>query len=145
MSWKTWNPKKLQAPISTALRTEANKRKFVACDDLTASPKSQNKICKGNNVMPSALKETATKTKERMSKDNNNLNNTKKRVDKFGALADRKGELVSIMISNGNEKHNFEIELIKLKLQKEKLKIEILQKELQLKSFILEKEQRRLE
>lgn len=47
-------------------------------------------------------------------------------------------------MDNGKEEHEFETEILKTQLQKEKLQVGILQKELELKTMILEREQRRL-
>lgn len=59
MSWKNWNPQKLQTQISTPLITSANKRKSATFMDHSAS--SQNKRSKENNT-PLALKGTTKKT-----------------------------------------------------------------------------------
>lgn len=65
LSWKNWNPQKLQTQISTSLRTSVNKRKSAASVDHSASTSSQNKRSK-NDFVPSALKGTAKKTSNQL-------------------------------------------------------------------------------
>lgn len=135
MSWKNWNPQKLQTQISTPLRTSMNKRKSAASVDYSVN--SQNKRSKENDSVPSVSKEIGKETSNRLKKKNNN------KLVKFDTLADNKIELVNLMMDNGKEKHKLEIEILKMQLQKEELQVKIMQKELELKTFILEKEQQR--
>lgn len=135
LNWKNWNPQKLQTQISTPLRTSMNKRKSAAFVDDSAS--SQNKRSKENDSMLSVPKETDKKPSNRLKEKNNN------RL-KFDTLAENKIELVNLMMDNEKEKHKLEIEILNLQLQKEELQVKIMQKELEFKTLILEKEQGRL-
>lgn len=91
-------------------------------------------------------KKNQLKTSNKLKQTNNELkqisNNNSKKLVKVNTLADSKIELVNVMMDNGNEKHKFEIEILKTQLQKEKLQVEITQKELELKTLILEREER---
>lgn len=115
------------------MRSTGTKIKYATFEDRSASPDSQNKKRRENDFVPSAPTGII---------QNKKFNN--KKLDKFSVLAENKIELVNAMLDSGKEKHELEIQILKMQLQKETLQVAIMQKELDLKTLILEREQRRL-
>lgn len=88
-------------------------------------------LTKAKASMNSALKRKASRT---------NKEPTSNKLAKFATLADNKIELVHATMKNACEKHNLEMQILEVQLQKEKLQVLIFEKDLELKNIILEKE-----
>lgn len=109
-NWEKWNPKKLQTPLSTQLRASVTKRKSAIREDHSADCSGIEPKKKKNDFVQLVPNKPITKKP-----------NTK--VDKFSAFAKSKEELVKVTLKNANEKHQFELKILKMQLQKEALKL----------------------
>lgn len=108
------------------------------------STSDHNKKARNNftNVL-SACEETGNQVQKNTNNKKNNQKNVinNNRPIKFDTLMNEKIQLIHVMKNNGKEKHDLEMKILKTQLQKEELQLKVIEKELNLKTKMLEREE----